>query len=144
MLELGAGTGLPGIVAATVGARVVQTDRHELALDLCRRNGARNGARPISYRLADWTSWRDDDLYDVILGSDILYADRLHADVRRILERNLVTGGRVLLSDPFRSASLRLLQSMEDDGWSVSMAKWNVAGAADPRAIGVFELAAPN
>src|SRR5262245_26140966 len=29
VLELGAGTGLPGIVAATLGARVVQTDRHE-------------------------------------------------------------------------------------------------------------------
>src|SRR4051812_33754151 len=30
VLELGAGTGLPGIVAAAVGANVVQTDKHEL------------------------------------------------------------------------------------------------------------------
>src|SRR4051794_23686106 len=42
VLELGAGTGLPGIVAASLGARVVQTDRDELALHLCRRNGERN------------------------------------------------------------------------------------------------------
>jgi methyltransferase-like protein 23 len=34
ILELGAGTGLPGIVAASVGGRVVQTDRDELALHL--------------------------------------------------------------------------------------------------------------
>src|SRR5947209_1398979 len=30
VLELGAGTGLPGIVAGTLGGQVVQTDRHEL------------------------------------------------------------------------------------------------------------------
>ena len=34
VLELGAGTGLPGIVAASSGGRVVQTDRDELALAL--------------------------------------------------------------------------------------------------------------
>src|SRR5436305_7542107 len=32
VLELGAGTGLPGIVAATLGGRVVQPDRDKLAL----------------------------------------------------------------------------------------------------------------
>lgn len=145
VLELGAGTGLPGVVAATIGAQVVQTDRHELALDLCRRNGKRNGAQwSITYRLADWTNWTDTDRYDCILGSDILYAERLHPDLRRILEGNLAAGARVLLSDPFRSPSLRLLQSMEVDGWCVTVSKWNVAGASDPRPIGVFELIAPN
>jgi methyltransferase-like protein 23 len=144
VLELGAGTGLPGIIAATIGADVVQTDRHELALDLCRRNGERNGAPSIGYRLGDWTSWSDADRYDWILGSDILYAERLHSDLRRIFERNLATGARILLSDPFRSPSLRLLESMEGDGWSITLSKWNVAGAADPRPIGVFELTAPN
>jgi hypothetical protein len=49
VLALGAGTGLPGIVAATLGGRVVQTDRDALAL--CQRNGARNGAGAVAYRL---------------------------------------------------------------------------------------------
>src|SRR5690242_4716588 len=55
VLELGAGTGLPGIVAASLGARVVQTDRHAVPMAVCRRNGDRNGLRAIEYRLADWT-----------------------------------------------------------------------------------------
>ena len=140
MLELGAGTGLPGIVAATRGADVVQTDRHELALSLCRRNGERNAVRSVTYRLADWTSWNDAERYAWIIGADILYAERLHPDLLRIFERNLAPGGRVLLSDPFRSPSLRLLESMEADGWSVVMSKWSVEGKRDPRPIGVFEL----
>ena len=144
VLELGAGTGLPGIVAASLGAaRVVQTDRQELALSVCRRNGERNGARAIEYRVADWTSWDDDTRYDVILGADVLYSEPMHEHLRRILATNLAPGGRALLSDPFRSASLRLLESMEADGWTVAMSKWTVGDAADPRPIDVFELAAP-
>src|SRR5262245_33288824 len=42
VLELGAGTGLPGIVAARLGAHVLQTDRNAAALVVCRRNAERN------------------------------------------------------------------------------------------------------
>lgn len=144
-LELGAGTGLPGIVAATCGARVVQTDREELALAVSRENARRNGITGIETRAADWTAWTDDARYDLVFGSDILYADSVHADLRRIFERNLAPGGRVLLSDPFRGISMGLLEALEADGWRISMSRWSVTpvGGGDPRQIGVFELVAP-
>jgi methyltransferase-like protein 23 len=142
VLELGAGTGLPGIVAATFGARVVQTDKQAPALDVCRRNGARNGTPSVEYRLADWSAWDDAARYDVILGADVLYAESMHPHLRRIFDTNLVPGGRLLLADPFRKLSLALLDEMERDGWSVALSKWTVdAGGGSPRAIGVFELA---
>jgi predicted nicotinamide N-methyase len=143
VLELGAGTGLPGIVAASLGARVVQTDRHELAMSICRRNAERNGVETIAYRLADWTSWDDAGRYEWILGSDILYGEVLHPHLRRIFEANLAPGGRVLLADPFRRTSLGLLEAMEADGWSIALSKWSVGEADDPRSIGLFELAPP-
>lgn len=143
VLELGAGTGLPGIVAATFGARVVQTDRDELAMSACKRNGARNRAGEVEHRLADWAGWEDGNRYDWILGSDILYGEELHAHLRRIFETNLAPGGRVLLSDPFRAVSLRLLEALEGDGWKVSMSKWSVGEEATPRPVAVFELTAP-
>lgn len=143
VLELGAGTGLPGIVAASLGARVVQTDRQALALSVCRRNGARNGVHGVAYRIADWEAWDDDARYDVILGADILYAERLHPALRRILEASLAPGGRALLADPFRVPSLRLLEALEADGWSLAMSRWNVGGDAAPRPVAVYELAPP-
>ena len=141
VLELGAGTGLPGIVAASLGGHVVQTDRHELAMSVCRRNGERNGVETIEYRLADWTAWSDAGRYDWILGSDILYGDVLQPHLRRIFESNLVQGGRVLLADPFRAVSLGLLEAMEADGWIISLSKCSVGEQATPRPIGLFELA---
>jgi len=144
VLELGAGTGLPGIVAASLGARVVQTDRHELAMSVCKRNGERNRIDTIEYRLADWTSWDDTGRYEWILGSDILYGETMHPHLRRILDANLAPGGRVLLSDPFRSVSLRLLEVMDANGWAVTLSKWSVGEETAPRSIGVFELARPD
>lgn len=148
VLELGAGTGLPGIVAAALGAKVVQTDKEEVALELCRHNGRRNNASGIEVRSVDWTEWNDPVRYDWIVGSDILYAGPLHPHLRRIFEENLAPGGRLLLSDPFRAVSLPLLEQMEVDGWSVTLTRWSMAGegeggGAAPRPVAVYELTPP-
>jgi predicted nicotinamide N-methyase len=143
VLELGAGTGLPGIVAASFGARVVQTDRHEVAMYVCRRNGERNGLANIEYRVADWEHWPDPARYDCILASDVLYARAMHSHLRRILASNLAPGGRILLADPLREAGIRFLEALEADGWTISMTKWNVGEEATPRPIGVFEVVPP-
>ncbi len=143
VLELGAGTGLPGVVAASLGARVVQTDRQELALAVCRRNGERNGVRSIEYRLADWSAWNDAGRYDWVIGSDVLYAEVNHPPLRRIFESNLAPEGRVLLADPYRADALRLLEGMEADGWGVTLTKWTVGEEANPRPVAVFELTPP-
>jgi predicted nicotinamide N-methyase len=140
VLELGAGTGLPGIVAASLGARVAQTDRHELPLSICRRNAERNGITTIEHRLADWTLWDDPAQYDWILGSDVLYSEQMHEHLRRIFESNLSAGRAILLSDPFRPVSLRLLDALERDGWRIAVGKWTIGEVATPRAVGVFEL----
>lgn len=143
VLELGAGTGLPGIVAASLGARVVQTDRQEMAMSVCRRNAARNGVESVEHRLVDWADWRDDTRYDWIIGSDVLYGESMHPHLRRIFEANLAPDGRILLSDPFRAPSLRLLEALEGEGWRISMGKWSIGEAETPRPIGVFDLEPP-
>jgi predicted nicotinamide N-methyase len=141
VLELGAGTGLPGIVAASLSAeKVVQTDKNNLAMLLCKRNCERNDIKTIEHRIADWTDWNDTDYYDWIIGSDILYDVEMHEHLRRIFETNLAPRGRILLSDPFRSVSLPLLEKMEEDGWSITMSKWSIGEEASPRSIAVFEL----
>jgi predicted nicotinamide N-methyase len=143
VLELGAGTGLPGIAAAALGAKVVQTDRNELAMTLCKRNCARNGIETIEHRIADWTDWNETEKFDWIIGSDILYGAETRTHLRRIFDTNLVQGGRVLLSDPFRTKSVRLMEEMEKDGWKIAITKWSVGEESAPRPIGIFELSPP-
>lgn len=143
VLELGAGTGLPGIVAATLGARVIQTDRHEVAMSVCRRNGERNGVPTLEHRLVDWTDWHDTARYDWIVGSDILYGEEMHPHLRRIFAENLAPGGRILISDPYRANSFKLLEALEEEGWTVNLTKWTVGEEAHPRPVGAFEIQPP-
>ncbi len=140
ILELGAGTGLPGILAASLGAKVVQTDRQNLVLHVCKLNAERNGIASIEQRVGDWTAWTDDARYDLIIGSDILYAEPLHPQLRHIFDTNLAPGGSVLIADPFRETSFALLEAMERDGWRVTLDKWTVGVTPPPRPVGVFTL----
>lgn len=140
VLELGAGTGLPGIAAASLGARVVQTDRQDLAMLVCERNSRINGVAGVEHRLVDWTDWRDEERYDWIIGSDILYGEAMHPHLRRIFRDNLAPDGHILLADPFRGASLRLLESLQEEGWKIEVAKWNLGDEDAPRPVGIFDL----
>lgn len=143
VLELGAGTGLPGLVAAALGASVVLSDRSDLIVDVCRMNGERNNATGVEYRVADWDEWADATRYDWIIGSDILYADTQHESLRRIFAGNLARGGRVLVSDPFRHPAVPFLEGLEAGGWHVRHARWALGEGSDARPVAVHELTPP-
>ena len=137
ILELGAGLGLPGIIAASLGALVTQTDRQKLAMHVARLNAARNQVTLVQ-QLADWTAWADPVRYDLIIGSDILYAEPLHPHLQHILETNLAPGGTVLIGDPFRETSMKFFTAREAAGWTVRLDRWEVG-----RPVGVFTLTPP-
>ena len=75
----------------------------------------------------------------MILGADVIYAPRLQPFLRTIFDTNLAAGGRLILGDPYRSASIRMLEAMEQDGWTVRMTKWRLGGQWGERLIGGFE-----
>jgi predicted nicotinamide N-methyase len=139
LLELGAGTGLPGIVAASLGADVLQIDRSELALHVCTLNKERNRVPQLVAREADWETFHSDIKFDLIVGSDVLYVTTMHERLRAICDDYLAPGGVVLFSDPLRAQSLPMLEAMEASGWRVSLSKWSIEVEAGTRSIVVYE-----
>jgi predicted nicotinamide N-methyase len=134
VLELGAGVGLPGIVAQSLGAAVTQTDHQEAALDLARRNAEQNGVAGIRTLLLDWRRFDHDERYDVVLGSDVLYERTLHASLAALFPRLLAPAGDgrpdglLLVSDPLRPQALDFMDSLERrGGWSFSLESRRVA-----------------
>lgn len=114
VLEIGAGIGLAGLVAAASGAaEVVQTDYQEAALSLCAHNSAENGIAPDRIRtaLGDWRAFPDlGQPFDLVLGSDVLYERTLHPPLLALLPTLVAPGGRLLLADPGRPQATDFLK----------------------------------
>jgi predicted nicotinamide N-methyase len=120
VLELGAGPGLPGIVAGSIGAGITQTDNSPEALALCRRNARANGVTG-DVRYGDWRNWTDPATYDVVIGADILYERDHYADILRVAETALKPGGRLILTDPGRTHAGQFVEMLRAAGFAVTV-----------------------
>jgi predicted nicotinamide N-methyase len=109
VLELGCGLGLPSLAAASRGADVVATDWAEDAVELLRRNAARNG---IALR-AERVRWDEPERleregpWELVLGADLLYEARNAQQLEALLPR---LGGEVLLAEPGRPYAKEFLR----------------------------------
>ncbi len=101
VVELGCGLGLPSLVAAARGARVLATDWAAEALELLRRNAERNGIALETARLA-WQEPQPGGRFDLVLAADVLYEQRNVPQLLALLPR---LGGEVLLAEPGRPAA---------------------------------------
>lgn len=121
VLELGAGVGLAGLVAQSLGASVWQTDHRADLLVLAAHNAEQNHLCAPQQFLADWRSWQHPAQYDLILGADILYERAMHRQLAPIFRHNLAPGGQLLLTDPSRPQALELIGQLETEGWSIEI-----------------------
>src|SRR4051794_308093 len=117
-VELGCGLGLPSIVAALAGGRVLATDWSSEAIAMTAANAERNGAR-LETLVCSWTApapLLQRAPYDLILASDVLYEAR-NADVLLDLLPRL--GRDVWLADPGRKPAARFLDAAAGD-WEIT------------------------
>lgn len=119
VLELGAGLGLAGVVAATLGAQVVQTDHDAMALAACRQTAHLNGVRDVRAAIGDWHDWRMTEVVDLIIGADVIYDAADHAVVLTILSRTLAPSGAALFTDPMRENQHAFIVAATAAGWTV-------------------------
>jgi predicted nicotinamide N-methyase len=118
VLELGAGLGIPSLVAALGGADVLATDWAEDAVELLRVNAERNALRLRAERVR----WDEPEPFlreapwDVVLGADLLYEGRNAEQLLDLLPR---LGGDVLLAEPGRPFAKAFLE------------RWDVEEVAD-------------
>jgi predicted nicotinamide N-methyase len=101
VVELGAGLGLPSLVAALRGGDVLATDWAPDAVALLRANADRNHVRlrVEQVRWDDPAPILDAAPFDLVLAADVLYEARNAEQLLTLLPR---LGGEILLADPGR------------------------------------------
>jgi predicted nicotinamide N-methyase len=107
VLELGCGLGLPALVAASAGGRVVATDWAPDSIAMTLRNAERNGLA-IEAFVASWAqpdALVDRAPWDLVIASDVLYEPRNGEALLPLLPRLVDTRGEIWLADPGRVAA---------------------------------------
>lgn len=139
ILEIGCGLGLPSFVASRFGGRVIATDFHAdvpIFLDL---NKKINEVE-FEYQVMNWRSEiertkNDLGLFDLVLGSDILYESQHAKEVAKALIAFLNPGGKIILADPGRAYVQKFISSMQELGYPETFTTQKVSAAITPKQV---------
>lgn len=142
VVEVGAGLGLPSMVAARAGADVLATDWYPEALVFAEANAEANGVPPLRTLLADWGDPPEALLaaapFDLVIGADVAYENRHGPQLAALILRLVRPGGTVLIADPRRPAASSLVTEMREGGWRHERSELRYEGRPDEQGRVVY------
>ena len=112
-LEIGAGIGFVGIVAAAFGHHMTISEINPHALDFIRANSLVNQCPNIEIVSLDWNDPGIDGGFDYIVGSEVVYHEKDFGPLQHLIERLLKPGGKVFLCSEVRKVTLEFYQRLQ-------------------------------
>jgi predicted nicotinamide N-methyase len=148
VLEIGCGLALPSFIVTKKGGDIVATDFHDDVPLFLEFNQNKNKIY-FPYRVMNWRNEiertkTDLGLFDLVIGSDILYESQHPLQVAKALIAFLNPGGRIILADPGRAYIQKFISSMNELGYKEIMSTEKVPAEITPknkdREIFIFEF----
>lgn len=112
-LEIGAGVGFAGIVAAAFGHQITITEANADALQFARANALVNDYPHLPVMELDWNRPLLQGQFDCIVGSEVAYKREDLPALRTLFETYLLPGGEIILTGEMRQTSTDLYQELE-------------------------------
>lgn len=112
VLEVGAGLGLPSIIASKFASEVICTDLFSEGLSICKKNAELNGIQNLSIQVFDWNITEIPDT-DIIIASDISYDPNQFERLEKLLRIWVDAGKTIVLSLPQRFQSVPFVLAIE-------------------------------
>jgi len=124
ILEIGCGMALSSLLLNKQHADITATDYHPETSKFLKRNAKLNDDDSIAYEQTDWAD-NDDDLglFDLIIGSDVLYEDEHIELLADFIESHSKQTCEVILVDPGRGRKNKLSAKMIEFGFDASQLK---------------------
>jgi predicted nicotinamide N-methyase len=124
ILEVGCGMALSSLLLKKQSADITATDYHPEVEAFLERNALLNEGEVIDFERVDWAAKEDElGLFDLIIGSDLLYED-IHIELlSRFLENHAKPACEVIIVDPGRGRKNKLAGCMEAFGFMASQQK---------------------
>ncbi len=97
ILEIGAGLGLPSLIAASFGHDVTATEYQELPLEFIKLSAKESGVN-LKTQLLDWRNPQLDDTFDLIIGAEVVFKKSLFEPLIELFKKYLKPNGEVILA----------------------------------------------
>ncbi|MGJ8663703.1 MAG: class I SAM-dependent methyltransferase [Marinicella sp.] len=122
ILEIGCGMALSSLLLNDQNADITATDHHPDAEFFLQRNTLLNQGKDIVYERVDWADETDElGLFDLIIGSDILYEDEHILMVADFINCHASATCEVILVDPGRGRKTKISTLMQTYGYEHSV-----------------------
>ena len=98
ILEIGTGLGVSGLFAASCGHDVTLSDHKEEIIRFIRANTLLNNLDSVPVISVDWTQPASNQLYDWIVGSEVVYHRSTYDSMVQFLQQSLKPSGTIFLA----------------------------------------------
>lgn len=118
ILEVGCGMALSSLLLNKQKADITATDYHPDAGFYLQRNTLLNDDKPIDFECVNWSAKTDElGLFDLIIGSDLLYEDQHLKLLSEFVERHANPDCEIIIVDPGRGRKNKFSLLMEKYGY---------------------------
>ena len=112
VLELGAGLGLPSVVAATKAQSVTSSDHIDAAVETMAKSFSHHRFKNANSVRIDVRGIPEELQGDLLLLSDVNYDPQLFPDLMKLVKRFLKNGSTIILSTPQRIMGSAFIESL--------------------------------
>jgi predicted nicotinamide N-methyase len=140
LLELGAGLGAPGLVAAASGYQVTLSDFEPLILDFQRVSAAASGLTGVRFELIDWLQPPALPRFDTIIGAEILFREDFFGPLLQVFSRLLAPEGTIYLAHDVRRKSLPAFLQQAEKEYEIGVGKRQITTGEESLTVIVNRL----
>jgi 2-polyprenyl-3-methyl-5-hydroxy-6-metoxy-1,4-benzoquinol methylase len=137
VLEIGCGLALPSFLVSKLGGEITATDFHADVPLFLEINQKENNVQ-FDYLVMNWRDQIERTknnlgLFDIVIGSDILYESQHPMQVAQALIALLKPGGKIILADPGRAYIQKFITSMNECGYQEHFSTQTVLANLTPK-----------
>lgn len=124
ILEVGCGMALSSLLLNKLNADITASDYHPEAKIFLDRNTSLNDDPSITFVRADWADANEElGLFDLIVGSDILYEDEHSKILANFISEHAKPSSEIIIVDPGRGRKNKFIKKMESFGFQSEQSK---------------------
>ncbi len=113
VLEVAAGLGLPSIVCSKFANQIIVTDYDKNAVNFLQKNIIENNCNNITVQLLDWNNINDAIDFDILLLSDVNYANADLPKLTKFIAHYLTLNKKIFLTTPQRIVATEFIIALQ-------------------------------